>query len=213
MIKEEVQKFEQEIVQELKRIMEEKIGKEGITTLKGERGYTPVPGIDFLTPEMMAQIKDDLRPVKGRDYFDGQPGLNGRSPSFKETQFVISRELSKKKFPKNFNFDPQSAAAQIARALEKLQGENRLDYEALKNRPGVPAFGRKRYGGRGGGGGINELTATGTVNGANTVFSFTQEPNFIVSDGIWYRKNAGWTWSFPNATLTIAPTYSIFGIG
>jgi hypothetical protein len=60
---------------------------------------------------------------------------------------------------------------------------------------------------------LNELTATGTVNGVNTQFTFTEEPTYIVSDGLWYKENAGWTWSAGTltATMSIPPSFSIWG--
>ena len=68
-----------------------------------------------------------------------------------------------------------------------------------------------------GGGVFQELAATGTVNGINTAFTFTQEPSYIVSDGAWYKpldNNGGvqWSWSGSTATMVIPPTNAIFGI-
>lgn len=65
--------------------------------------------------------------------------------------------------------------------------------------------------------GFTELTATGTVNGSNTVFVFIQEPRYIVADGVWLKKTAKngtvlWTWSAGNATMTNPPGQDIFGI-
>ena len=65
--------------------------------------------------------------------------------------------------------------------------------------------------GTGGGGGFTKLTATGTVNGTNTAFTFTQEPLYIISDGAWYQKNKGWTWSDPTATMSVPPNDDIYG--
>lgn len=55
------------------------------------------------------------------------------------------------------------------------------------------------------------LTATGTVNGSNITFTFTQKPAYIVSDGASYRENIGWTWSGLTATMIIPPNDDIFG--
>lgn len=68
----------------------------------------------------------------------------------------------------------------------------------------------------GGGSGFTELTATGTVNGINRNFTFTQEPTYVVADGAVYKKldnNGGvnWSWSVLTATMTIPPTSIIFG--
>ena len=211
MVREEVEHFKGEIMEELRRIMNDKIGEEGITTLKGERGYTPQREIDYFTSEEIKGIKDELRPIKGKDYFDGIDGMPGKNPSKKELAFLLGLEIKKLKLPKNFKVEEMADA--IARSLEKLQGNNRLDYQALKNKPGIPAYTQKKFAGRGGGGGINELIATGTINGSNVTFTFVQEPSYIVSDGLQYKKNAGWTWSYPTATLSIPPTYSLWGIG
>lgn len=63
------------------------------------------------------------------------------------------------------------------------------------------------------------LPATGTVNGINTQFTFTQEPTYIVSDGAWYpiTDNNGvaqWSWNAGTltATMVIPPSSIIFGI-
>lgn len=208
MIQEEINKFKDQIIEELQRLMHEKIGEEGINTMKGDRGYTPQRGIDYFTPEELSQIKEEVTPKKGVHYFDGSPGANGSSPSSKEISRLLAIELKKLK-PQDWNAD--KFANLIARALEKLQGEERLDYEALKNRPIAEITSKRKFGGRGGGGGINELTATGAVNSVNTIYRFDFEPKYIVSDGIKYKKGGGWTWSYPNATMTIPPTFSIWG--
>lgn len=62
------------------------------------------------------------------------------------------------------------------------------------------------------GSGFSELTATGTVNGVNAAFTFTQQPSYIVADGVWMKVNHGWTWSSPTATLTVAPVDTIYGV-
>lgn len=58
------------------------------------------------------------------------------------------------------------------------------------------------------------LVATGAVNQMNAAFTFTVEPSYIVSDGVWYRVNKGWTWNAGTltATLTVPPTFDIWGV-
>lgn len=80
LVKQYVDEFKQEATQEIRRILEEKVGQDGLTTLKGERGYTAQKGVDYLTPEEMAAIKAEITPQKGTHYFDGEqgtPGTNG----------------------------------------------------------------------------------------------------------------------------------------
>lgn len=71
----------------------------------------------------------------------------------------------------------------------------------------------------GGGGGFTTLTATGSRNGINTVFTFTTstQPSYIVSDGVWLTAlddNGGtqWTWSGSTATMVVPPNSSLFGV-
>jgi hypothetical protein len=67
--------------------------------------------------------------------------------------------------------------------------------------------------------GVVNLPATGSVNGVNTVFTFTKLPSYIVSDHAWYAQTnssgtTNWTWvgGTLTATMTIPPTEDIFGI-
>lgn len=45
---------------------------------KGEKGDTPVKGVDYYTPEEIEEIKAELTPVRGVDFVDGQDGKDGR---------------------------------------------------------------------------------------------------------------------------------------
>jgi hypothetical protein len=69
------------------------------------------------------------------------------------------------------------------------------------------------------GGGVVELTATGTVDGSNQVFTFVEKPSYIVSDHAWYKETnstgtTNWSWNAGTmeATMTIPPTEDLFGI-
>lgn len=61
------------------------------------------------------------------------------------------------------------------------------------------------------GAGFTLLSATGSVNSVNANFTFTEKPDYIVSDGVWYRENVGWTWSGLTATMVIPPNDDIWG--
>lgn len=68
------------------------------------------------------------------------------------------------------------------------------------------------------GNGVTILTATGTVNGNNTSFTFTSLPTIIVSDGASYQQTNSlgqtvWSWNAgtKTATLTLPPQSDIFG--
>lgn len=59
------------------------------TLMKGEKGDVPQKGVDYLTSDEIAEItnlikesvKEEVRPIKGVDYFDGAKGEQG-APSF-----------------------------------------------------------------------------------------------------------------------------------
>lgn len=64
--------------------------------------------------------------------------------------------------------------------------------------------------------GLSKLTATGTVNGSNTAFTFSTEPSILFVDGVPKQKvstdsTVNWTGT-TSVTLTVAPTFDIFGL-
>lgn len=75
----------------------------------------------------------------------------------------------------------------------------------------IELTGRVKVDNAGGSGGFTLLPATGTINGSNTTFTFTEKPTYIVSDGAWYRENVGWSWSGLTATMFVAPNDDIWG--
>lgn len=60
--------------------------------------------------------------------------------------------------------------------------------------------------GGGGGGGVTFETPTGTVNSTNTVFTVTNVPAYVVSDGVTYFENSGYTRSSLTITMDVPPT-------
>lgn len=68
-----------------------------------------------------------------------------------------------------------------------------------------------------GGGGASLISATGTVDGSNTIFVFASAPNLIVVDGVPKQKvqsdgTVNWTGT-TTVTLTVAPNYDIYALG
>lgn len=55
-------------------------------------------------------------------------------------------------------------------------------------------------------------TPTGSVNGANTTFTVTAEPKWIVADGIIYFAGLGYSYNALTVTMDIAPSYGIRAI-
>ena len=79
--------------------------------------------------------------------------------------------------------------------------------------------GRILVDGVGGGGNYSDsvLTATGVVNGLNTVFTFASPPNYIVSDGATYppldnNGNVQWSIAGDTVTMTQPPVSILYGL-
>lgn len=55
---------------------------------------------------------------------------------------------------------------------------------------------------------------SGTIDGTNILFSFTEKPTLIVSDAVTYREDKGWSWDSGLLTvvMSIAPEYDIYGL-
>ena len=50
------------------------------------------------------------------------------------------------------------------------------------------------------------VTPTGNVNGSNRTFIVTEEPKYVVSDGITYFSGAGYSYSALSITMDIGPS-------
>ena len=110
-VRQEVNRMKTEIMQELRAILEEKIGEDGIATLQGERGFTPQKGVDYLDPVEMVQIKKELKGIPGKRGRDGRNGIDG-------TTRIITKDGS------------PDTAEQIADKINTL--EERVEQKSIK---------------------------------------------------------------------------------
>lgn len=64
------------------------------------------------------------------------------------------------------------------------------------------------------GGGGTILSPTGTIDGSNVDFVFSEKPDWIVTDGATFRENFGWTWNGGTNTATMSnpPTFDLWGV-
>lgn len=173
MIKTEVEAFKREALQELQHILKEAIGEEGALALRGERGYTPQKGTDYFTHGELETIKREIMPIKGRHYRDGRDGRDGKDVPIDMVKSMISKMM-----PKFEQFDVTKQAELIARAIEKLDGEKRLDFDALRNRPVARMWGDqsgRKYGVntliRGGGDTVNIKDLSSSTDGTTKTFT------------------------------------------
>lgn len=194
-------------------------GDKGDKGDKGEKGDRGPAGPQGLPGE------DGLDGRDGRDGRDGKDGKDGRDG--KDAVLPDLKEL----------------AVNTVNYIETLEGDDRIDAKSIKNLPTATQTIIERGGGfvetsikagsnvtvtkdafgtwiiassASGSGGLSKLTATGTVNGTNTDFTFASEPSIIVADQRMMQKvssdgTVNWTGT-TDVSLTIAPTFDIFGL-
>lgn len=103
--------------------------------LKGEKGDTPVKGIDYFTKEEIDKVKSELRPIKGKDYFDGKDGKDGYTP-IKGIDYFNGKDGKDGKNGKDGKDGKDGSPDtkyNIRDKLADLSGEERLDAKHIKN--------------------------------------------------------------------------------
>ena len=148
--KEKMSDAQMQRLENILRDISNAVGPMGPQGPSGQQGPKPIAGVDYQIPK---DGKDGKTPVKGVDYFDG---TNGATPvsGLDYPDNAGFEKMIEKKMPGESYFKPIiekivkgffSAietvidAAKIARALETLRGNARLDYNALKNTPTIPS--------------------------------------------------------------------------
>lgn len=180
---------------ELRRAMKVKL--DSMPSLKGEPGYTP---------------------VKGKDYVDG---VDGRSPvaevdypTIATTRKIVAEFVSAayERMKKEGMSAEQMRTEMrrmcveemkpelMARALETLRGVARLDYESLKNRPGTPVQDTSRHTLHRGGGGKQTYyyDLSSLCNGVDKTFTIPANTRVLAVIGTdapagTYRPLVDWT--------------------
>ena len=125
----------------------------------GSHGRTPTRGVDYLTDEEISQIKEELKPQKDIDYFDGKHGKSIVGPPGPQG------------LPGKNGADAKVDAKIIVKLLESLKGNERLSASAIKDmREATSALGGiSRH--RGGVGLVFNEQPSGTKNGSNVTFT------------------------------------------
>lgn len=209
-----LQMLSRDLFEEYRDKMRKKL--ESLPYLKGDDGHTP---------------------KKGVDYFDGEPGDDGETPeagvdypSFAEIGSMISGEMdllhrklkSEQMKPEHMQQMVKDMLAKIewasvARGLETLEGSARLDYFALKNRPGFDVSEHQKSQHtihRGGGTGGKETyyyDLSDLCDGVTKAFTIPTNTRVVWVGGTdapagRYRKDVDWTGS---ATTTLTLTSAV----
>lgn len=204
-VRSEVSLYKQELNQELRRILADVLGKDGLTTIKGDRGYTPKKGVDYLTDAEIKELLGKVTPKKGVDYFDG------KTPKIKIPKKGVDY------------FDGQPGKdVNIDEVIQKIKDGKLLGIADIRGLAEALAEIRNRaarFGGGGGGGGEGSWkvkTLSGTINGSNTSFTFAGEAPAENSHHVmlnYQEQNplVDYTISGTTVTYAVAPDASLSG--
>ena len=155
-------------------IIAEKVEEEVVSLLKvlrgpeGKPGKAPIKGVDFLTPQEVEQIRNEVTPQKDVHFRDGVDGKQG-SKGFTGERGLSGKDGINGRDGKGGSPD---IAIQVRDKLTSLKGEERLDAKAIKGLDKLKAGITRHRGGVG----FNFEQPTGAVNGVNTVFTLTAPP-------------------------------------
>lgn len=97
--------------------------------VNGKDGKTPIKGTDYLTSPEIEAFKLEIKPIKGKDYFDGKNGKDGMNgKNGKDGKDGINGKDGKD----GENGSPDSPK-EIVNKLESLRGRDKLSIDAIKD--------------------------------------------------------------------------------
>lgn len=230
-----INKAEEEFKQKIDNIKND-IGKikpevqkaiEQVKLKKGDKGDDGIDGKDADEEKIVKEvIKQIPKPIDGENGRDGKNGKDGETPVINTTEIAenASKLISKELLPlipkiDDIKQDLPRMSEDIRNALELLQGEERLDFSAIKGLRG--ALNKLRERPRlGGGGGLSKIalemkfidneTPSGLINGINKVFTIKNIPNppeslKVYIGGVRMRLTEDYTLSKRTITFLVAP--------
>lgn len=208
---------------------------------KGEDGHSPVAGEDYFTEadrrEIISYIENRIRipedGAQGPQGEQGPPGPQGpkgdrgdpgKTPTAGEIRALIDAQLTSMFAGRSSvtraevdeligKIKLQLDFKEIARGLETLQGDDRLDYNKLKNLPGKPMYdpkatkaGRLHRGGGGAGNPVYSYDLSDQCDGSNKTFTVPAHSRAILLIGtdtpITYKPTTDFTISGITLSLT-----------
>lgn len=211
--------------------------KDMVGTLKrAQDGKTPVRGVDYFTPgESRAFVQAIIKSINlPKDGIDGRDGEDGKTPvagedypTKEQCEEMLSgmirdaiAGITPEKGPGKEEIEAMIKAllptlnfADVARGLEALEGAVRLDYSALKNRPGVKMYDEEKGSRliRGGRGGTEAIyyDLSDSLDGVTKTFTIPANRRVL---GVWGSQAAAgsyvpvtdWTRTSTSITLTSA---------
>jgi hypothetical protein len=186
-------------------------------SLKGDDGHTPIKGVDYFTDLEIEEIKQAIKPVKGRDYRDGENGKdyeltnNDKREIAKQIDIPIVEKIIEKtpiiteiaKYE-----EPEAIADKLNTLKEKIEIKviKGLRDELTNLRRAIKD---KKGGGQIGGGGsiVEAEDLSSQCNGANKTFTVGYNIKKVISltcsqFPIILRRNVDYTFSDKTITLT-----------
>lgn len=216
---------------------------------KGDKGDTPQKYVDYFTELEVEQlatflketVKDEVRPIKGVDYFDGvngkdgkdgkdgkngrdgRDGRDGKDAAVLDTEGLVAEVIRR---------IPVTEMPTLDEIVREIKKKKLIELRDIKNMPLNMNDMRWHGGGLSTvshddtltgngtpssplgvvGGGVTVETPVGTVNAVNTIFTVTAEPKWVVSDSATYFNGAGYTYAALTITLDIPPSQYIRAI-
>lgn len=204
-------------------------GEQGIQGEIGLQGEQGEPGQDSIVPGPQGvQGEKGQQGEAGKDGENGKNGENGKDGSPDTAEQIVEKLQTIKKawleisaiqgldkllqdVGSNFLDQAKSFAPRALASLYDTDLLNPIEGQAVVWNSTKKKWVAGAVVSSSVGTGFTLLPATGTVNGTNTTFTFTQKPTYIVSDGTWYVEGAGWSWSGLTATMTVPPQTGIWG--
>ena len=182
--------------------------KNGLDGDKGDKGDKGDPGRDG---------RDGRDGEDGKDGKDGRDGKDGMMGTIDEATIGYLEDKIKEIEIRQVT-SPQGRTGWGAHPLTVKDGSTTIDKNAriinFGNNLTVSraSDGTITVNGSAGGGGVTVETPTGTVNASNTSFTVSAEPTWVVSDGITYFANAGYSYAALTITMDVAPSSYIRAI-
>ena len=182
LVRAEISKFKDEIEQELRAMLEDRIGEEGITTIKGDRGHTPTRGVDYLTPNEVSQLKKELK------------GKNGKTPTTNELLSLIQPLIPEVKDGKDA--DEMAIREALMEEIEEMLTKQNTEFD--KKLRDIQRAKREK----GGGGGLS-LPVSQTFSGDGATTSFTLNSKVAAGGAaIWVYYNGQYLVPTTHFTIT-----------
>jgi hypothetical protein len=180
-------------------------------SVRGEKGEQGVQGIQGLQGEKGEQGVQGIQGIPGIDGNPGRDGKDGRDGQTPKTHAVakeavkLLKELKGKERLSLRNFEEG----------DDIIGQVRLHSNMMKNMPKSLIDGDQRWGGHGGsassstGSALATETPVGTIDNANTSFTVTNIPLWIVVNGATLFSGGGFTYG--SGTITTDSTVGTGG--